>query len=67
MEKTVNLEQPYLMDLGREELIQIEGGELTTAATLAVVGCVIGIAVGWKALCDEVHDLSKEIGVALAK
>jgi len=44
------------------DLKKVNGGN----PVLAYVG-IIALAVNWKRLCDEVHDIGVEIGEALAK
>jgi hypothetical protein len=67
MEKTLDLKMPGVIELGREELKEVGGGEPVTLLVLGGAAAIVGLAVGWKALCDEVHEISKEIGASLAR
>lgn len=63
MEKVLDLKMPGLMDLGRDELKEVDGG-LEPLTTFALI---VGLEVGYLALCDYVHEVGEKIGEALAK
>ncbi len=65
MENVLDLKMPGVQELEQDELREVNGGNPMIA--LGGIATVIGIAVGWKVLCDEVNKIGQEIGAALVK
>ncbi|MBN2648660.1 MAG: hypothetical protein JXR50_02855 [Prolixibacteraceae bacterium] len=62
-----NLEIMGVQEMDAMEMKSVDGGEPVSLLVLASAGAIVGLALGWIALCDEAHKKSKEIGATLAK
>ncbi|HCE57898.1 MAG TPA: hypothetical protein DER09_08780 [Prolixibacteraceae bacterium] len=66
MENVLDLKLSGLLELGKEELREFNGGN-PALPVLGAIAAASAITIGWKSLCDAVHEAGKNIGAALAQ